>query len=117
MQEAGNKSMKAGDWLDWFADIVLDAQAYSRSLFAHLISKTRLVDSLRGKINERQTRVLLRMFAAGAQGFKGGMSAAKYMRITDASPAAARRDLVTLWNSFRLERWREPGNVRALDIG
>ena len=110
--EAGNKSMEAGDWLNWFADIVLDAQAYSRSLFVHLISKARLMDRLRESINERQTKVLFRMFAAGPAGFKGGMSAAKYMRITDASPATARRDLVELVSVGALARTGERKSTR-----
>ena len=58
-----------------------------------LVEKTKLLDHLRGRINERQTKALLRMFKEGPRGFAGGMSAGKYSTITDASSATATRDL------------------------
>jgi Fic family protein len=44
-------------------------------------------------LNPRQEKVLLRMFEEGPGGFKGGMSAEKYIRITKVSRATATRDL------------------------
>ncbi len=94
--EASNKTLDATAWLDWFAGIVLESQIRTLDLIDHLILKSRTMDRLRDRINERQTRALLRMFDAGPEGFEGGMSASNYMRITDASPATARRDLAAL---------------------
>ncbi len=54
------------------------------------------MDSLRDVINPRQEKALLRMFEAGVDGFKGGMSAGKYARLTGASSATATRDLADL---------------------
>jgi Fic family protein len=51
---------------------------------------------LRGQINARQDKALMRLFAAGPEGFAGGLSAANYMRITGAPPATATRDLASL---------------------
>src|SRR3546814_18419780 len=45
-----------------------------------LIDKTRLLDRLRGEINERQEKALLRMFREGPDGFAGGLSAGNYRR-------------------------------------
>jgi Fic family protein len=55
-----------------------------------------MLDRLRGRLNERQEKVLLRMFEAGPSGFVGGLSAANYMRITDTPPATTTRDLSAL---------------------
>ncbi len=110
--EANNKSMHVAGWLTWFADIVLEAQAYSGSLINHLICKARLMDRLRNLINARQTKALLRMFEAGPVGFCGGRSAVKYMRITGASPATARRDLGELVGLGALVRTGERKGTR-----
>ena len=47
-------------------------------------------------MNERQQKVLLRMFASGMGGFIGGMSAGKYMKMTGAISKTASRDLQAL---------------------
>jgi Fic family protein len=60
------------------------------------IHKTKLLDSVRGGINERQEKVLLRMFAAGGDGFKGGLSAKNHAAITGAASATVTRDLSDL---------------------
>ena len=61
-----------------------------------LIDKAKLFERLRGQMNERQEKALVRMFKEGPDGFKGGLSAGKYATITGASPATATRDLVDL---------------------
>jgi len=91
--EANNKQMEVTSWLIWFAETVLKAQDHSRALITHLISKAQVMDRLRGQINERQTKVVLRVYEAGPEGFSGGLSAANYITIAGTSPATARRDL------------------------
>jgi len=61
-----------------------------------LIEKTRLIDRLRGKWNERQEKVILRMAREGPGGFKGGLSAENYLAITGTSRSTATRDLQDL---------------------
>jgi Fic family protein len=51
------------------------------------------LDRLRGRLNPRQEKALLRMFREGPDGFEGGLSAEKYIGITRASRATATRDL------------------------
>jgi Fic family protein len=51
---------------------------------------------LAGKLNLRQEKALLRMFQEGPSGFKGGLSAEKYIAITKAPRATATRDLTEL---------------------
>jgi Fic family protein len=60
------------------------------------IDKTKLLDRLKGQLNPRQEKVLLRMFREGLDGFKGGLSAGKYITIAGASPATTTRDLADL---------------------
>jgi len=61
-----------------------------------LIAKTKLLDQLRGRINPRQEKALLRMLREGPDGFEGGLSAGNYRAITRATPATAGRDLAGL---------------------
>jgi Fic family protein len=105
--EVSNKSLEITQWLTWFAQIVLDAQAYSIAMITHLIAKTKMMDRLRGQINPRQEKALIRMFDAGPDGFEGGLSAKNYMTITDTVPATARRDLGDLVIKTALSRTGE----------
>jgi len=102
--EAHQKRMQIDRWLAWFGDAVLDACAHSQRLVRFIVEKTRLYDRVRSKLNERQEKSLARMFAAGLPGFKGGMSARKYMKITGATSKTATRDLRGLVESGALIR-------------
>ena len=44
-------------------------------------------------MNERQAQAVARLFKEGVAGFKGGLSADKYIHITKTSKATATRDL------------------------
>jgi Fic family protein len=94
--EAANKSNEVTAWLSWFAGIAIEAQRRTTAQVEFLIEKTRLLDRLRGRVNERQEKALLRMLREGPEGFKGGLSAGNYATITGASPATATRDLADL---------------------
>jgi Fic family protein len=91
-------------WVSWFANIVLEAQVRTIERIRFLIEKTRLLDRLRGRINARQEKALIRMMAEGADGFVGGLSAGNYRTITDATSATATRDLAELVMLGALER-------------
>ena len=94
--ELASNSNEITSWLVWFADTVLEAQRRTESLIEFLLDKTRLLDRLRGQLNLRQEKALLRMLREGPKGFQGGLSASNYMRITGASPATATRDLADM---------------------
>jgi Fic family protein len=110
--EANNKELDVTDWLVWFADCVLQAQNYSQNLIVHLIAKAKLFERLRGRLNKRQEKVLLRMFDAGPEGFEGGLSAQNYRSITRTTPATARRDLGDLVSKEALRRTGERKGTR-----
>ena len=96
MLEAASSTLVIDDWLLWFADRALEAQKSADELVRFLIEKTRLMDRLRGALNERQEKVLLRMLAEGPEGFIGGLSAGNYATITGAPPSTVTRDLSDL---------------------
>ena len=102
--ERANKRNEISGWLQWFAAVALDAQSATANDVDFLLEKTRLLDRLRGRINARQTKALLRMFREGPEGFAGGMSAGKYATITGASAATATRDLTELVDLAALSR-------------
>ena len=110
--EAANKRNELSRWLAWFAPITLEAQASTIATVEFLLDKTKLLDRLRGRINARQTKALLRMFKEGPKGFAGGMSAGNYSTITDASSATATRDLNELVALEALTRHGELKHTR-----
>lgn len=91
--EQTNKTLDITDWILLFASMVIEAQRRTHALVNFTIEKTKLMQRISGTINARQERALLRMFAEGIDGFKGGLSAANYTRITGAAPATVTRDL------------------------
>jgi len=94
--EQNQKGLDIGSWLLYFANTTLDAAIHSQKLVKFIVEKSRLLDRVRGQINERQETVLLRMFAEGLDGFKGGLSASNYIRITGAPPTTTTNDLSKL---------------------
>jgi len=102
--EAANKRNEATAWLSWFAGIVIEAQRRTTARVEFLIEKTRLLDRLRGELNPRQEKALLRMLREGPEGFQGGLSAGNYVTVTGASPATATRDLADLVDKGALLR-------------
>jgi Fic family protein len=110
--EAANKRNEITAWLRWFAAMAVEGQRRTIADVEFIIAKTRLLDAVRGRINSRQEKVLLRMLHEGPSGFKGGLSAANYQSITGASPATATRDLTDLVDQRALIRVGEHKHTR-----
>jgi Fic family protein len=94
--ERNNKENQITDWLMYFANTVLEAQNNTIKRVDFYIAKAKLYEWLRGRLNERQEKVIARMFREGIDGFKGGLSAENYIGISKASRATATRDLQDL---------------------
>ena len=109
---AANKDNDLTRWLCWFAELAIEAQRRAAVQVEFLIDKTRLLDRLRGHVNNRQEKALVRMLREGAEGFKGGLSAGNYVTITGASPATATRDLADLVGKKALTRTGERRHAR-----
>jgi Fic family protein len=110
--EDANKRNEITNWLAWFAGVAIEAQHRTIASVEFLIDKTKLFDRLRGELNDRQTKALLRMFREGPEGFRGGLSAGKYGTITGASPATTTRDLSDLVSKGALTRDGELRHAR-----
>ena len=110
MLESSNKHNEITAWLIYFAETVIQAQAQAQSMLDFIIAKMKFYDRLRGQLNERQDKAIARMMREGPDGFKGGLSAEKYISITGTSRATATRDLQDLVDKKALVR---VGNLKS----
>lgn len=94
--EAASRTMEVTGWLKYFAETVLTAQQESLRLVSFTIAKARLYERFGDRFNQRQAKVIARMFREGPDGFKGGLSAQNYLSITKTSRPTATRDLAEL---------------------
>ena len=100
------------EWLQWFAERALEAQAEADRFVRFLVDKAALLARLSGQLNPRQEKALLRLFREGPEGFTGGLSAGNYAAITGAPPATATRDLADLVGKGALRRTGERKSTR-----
>jgi Fic family protein len=110
--ERANKSNEISAWLGYFSQTIINAQQYTQQMVEFLIEKTKLYDRVRGQLNSRQEKVIARLFEEGVEGFKGGLSAENYLRITGTSRATATRDLQDLVDKHVLKRTGELKTTR-----
>ncbi len=110
--ERNNKDIEITDWLRYFARTVLEAQDATTRRVEFYLGKARFYDRFRDQLNERQAKVIARMFREGADGFEGGLSAENYISITGTSRATATRDLQDLVSKGALKRTGELRHTR-----
>lgn len=91
-----NRDNEISNWLLYFAETVLEAEARTVERIDFLIAKAKFHDRFHGTFNERQEKAVSRLFQEGPDGFTGGLSAEKYISITKTSRATATRDLAEL---------------------
>lgn len=99
-------------WLQYFIQVIIDAQREAKLLVAFTLKKARFFDLHQERLEERQIKALQKMFEAGPEGFTGGMSAKKYMSITQVSKATATRDLQYLHQHGMLKQEGAGRSVR-----
>lgn len=100
------------EWLLWFAKIVIEAQQNTNIWVHWIIEKASFMRKAQGQVNERQEKVLLRLFRAGPDGFTGGLSAKNYMSITGTTIATTTRDLRDLVEKNFLRKTGERKSTR-----
>jgi Fic family protein len=110
--ERSNRANELIDWLCWFAAITIEAQRRTLAMTKFVLDKTRLLDRMKGKLNQRQQKALVRVLREGPEGFEDGLSASNYLAITNASPATATRDLVDMVAKGALTRAGERRHAR-----
>ncbi len=96
LEKIGKGEINLNSFLDYFTKAVNLAQEITKAEIAFVLDKTRFFDCHGNKMNERQNKVIARIFEEGRAGFKGGLSAKNYVSIAKCSPATATRDLAEL---------------------
>lgn len=88
-----SKEIEITNWLEYFCETILEAQDYTQRMIDFLIGKTKFFLEFEEKFNERQWKVVNRIFREGIEGFQGGLSADNYIKITGTTASTATRDL------------------------
>ena len=96
LEQASRGGLSIDGWLDYFADMVIEAQAIAKEEVDFVLSKTRFYEAYGDQLNERQARMVARVFAEGRKGFEGGITTKKYEAITKCPNRTASRDLADL---------------------
>lgn len=94
--EHGQKSNEITPWINYFIQVIINAQKEAETLIEFTLKKVRFFDTYKHQLNERQLKSINRMFQEGPKGFEGGMTAKKHMGIAKTSKATATRDLQAL---------------------
>lgn len=110
--ERNNKGLEISGWMKYFASTVLEAQSNTIRRVDFYIAKARFYEKFRDQLNERQAKVIARMFREGIDGFRGGLSAENYLSISKTSRATATRDLQDLVAKGALARKGELRHTR-----
>jgi Fic family protein len=110
--ERNNKETQITDWLTWFANTILEAQNNTIRRVDFFVAKAKFYQQHRGTLNERQEKVVARLFREGIDGFEGGLSAENYIGIARTSRATATRDLQDLLEKGALTKIGELRHTR-----
>ncbi len=92
-----NRTFDITPWLIWHLNILKNAMQNALLNIEHLIQKTKFWDIHRNQpLNERQIKVLNKIFDVGIDNFEGGLNTKKYISLTKVSKATASRDISEL---------------------
>ncbi|MGM0582125.1 MAG: Fic family protein [Bacteroidota bacterium] len=91
--QSNSVGLEITNWLIYFCEMVLEAQDYTQSMIEFLIEKGKHYNRFNKLLNDRQKKVVDRIFKEGVNGFKGGLSADNYITITGTTASTATRDL------------------------
>lgn len=103
LQNASRK-LDATEWLEYYTDTCLKAIERGKEVLAFTVQKVQYMEQYGDSFSQEEEKAIVRMFAAGPEGFEGGMTAKKYRHLTGVSPATATRDLTKLSQAGALIR-------------
>lgn len=107
LHKASEPNLDITPWVNWFCETVLKAQQVAVQNVDYVLKKAKFWDQHeRSGLNDRQVKVINKVFRAGPEGFEHGVSAKKYIGMTGCSKATATRDLTDLVEKgclYRLE--------------
>ena len=96
LENASRGGLDVDVWLDYFASTIIKAQNIAREEVDFVLAKTRFYEVYEDQLNERQAKMVSRVFAEGRKGFEGGITTRKYEAITRCPNRTASRDLSDL---------------------
>ncbi len=103
------------EWIVWFLECLDRAIRRSDAEVQKAVDKARLWhDIAHLRLNERQQKVVNRLFEAGPDGFEGGLTNRKYRGITKTSRETAKRDMADLVAKGILVK--NPGGGRSVSF-
>ena len=93
-----NEVMDISNWVQWFVNIVHEAQISAALKVDYILEKSKFWDKHKEtKLSERQHKAITKIFSSGPEGFiTNGISNVQYRTITKCSLATATRDLKDL---------------------
>lgn len=93
-----NSSLQINEWIAWFVELVRRSQDKSLESVEFVLQKSKFwAEYGHVTLNQRQEKVMKKIFTVGADGFvRDGLTNEKYRAITGAPPATATRDLKSL---------------------
>ncbi len=94
--QEGQKNLTVNKWVNYFIDIILEAQKYAEKQIQFTVNKAAFFDKYKSIVNTRQLKAIKKIVDEGPDGFQGGMNASKYKSINKTSKATATRDLQEL---------------------
>jgi Fic family protein len=110
--ERNNKDLQIDGWMTYFPNTILQAQDNTIKRVDFYVAKAKFYEKFRDQLNERQAKVIARMFRDGIDGFKGGLSADNYISTSKTSRATATRDLQDLVEKGALTKIGELRHTR-----
>ncbi len=113
---ASKDDMNITGWVEYFVKTIYSALLDSQEQIVMVVQKAQFWNHYASKLNDRQSKVVARMFKEGTAGFKGGINAHKYMAIAHCSKATATRDLAELVAYGCLERLQSGGRSTSYKI-
>lgn len=91
--ERSQKNNEITPWINYFVGAIIQAQKDAGERIDFTLKKAKFLDRYKEQLDDRRLKAVMKMLDAGPEGFKGGMTAQKYMSITKVAKATATRDL------------------------
>jgi Fic family protein len=116
LHKASIDSLDISPWVRYFVNLIYNSCINSKQNIIFMLRKSTFWKEKGGYLNERQEKVMRKMFAAEPHGFEGGITAQKYSKITSCSKATATRDLADLVESACIKKLPARGRSTAYEL-
>ena len=110
--EKNNKDLEIAGWISYLCETIIKAQDHTQKTIHFIIEKGKFYKRFEKLLNERQLKVVARIFREGVNGFKGGLSAKNYRSISGVPSATATRDLARMVEIGALKKTGELKSTR-----